>query len=460
MKLGGKVQLTEAQLVAIGSIAFALIFSWHLLLHVGTPGLAWDWNMNLEMAWAAWYNVMRLHQIPLWQPWICGGYPILAHPESRVLTPFFLLHLIFGPVVGLHIELIAHLAIGFAGAYFLARTLNIGAIGATACAGTFMGSSWYYLHMAAGHVVFLGYVYAPWILGLFYLAATAAPKRMRRLMIATAALLALIMFEGGTVYALPQVFLLLSVFAVLLMVERRSVRPTAILIGIAVLAVIISLPKLVPMVFTIKVSRPWPNNELNPLNLMAQFLFSRDQRLERPPITPWGFWEYGAYIAPIFAALALIGALLNFRRALPWLLLAGLLFITAMGNVGFAMGRIGEYTPWVQLHRLPVWSEMRLPSRFLMLFTLTMGVLAGFGADWLSKRRPAYMRPALVALLGIALLDCWLVGTANLHWISEYPAPPGQLTPAVFSLTDNNIPCDQINRGTSSPLAKVSADKH
>ena len=448
MKIPDKYRLTEVQLVALGSVAFALIFSWRLLGHLGTPGLAWDWNMNLEMAWVSWYSVIRLHTIPLWQPWICGGYPILAHPESRILTPFFLLHLIFGPVVGLHIEVIAHLAIGFAGAYFLARTLDISPIGATACAGTFMGSSWYYLHMAAGHVVFLGYVYAPWILALFNLAVTATPKTTRNLMLAAAALLTLVFFEGGTVYPLPQTFLLLSVFAVLVMVERLSFRPLLILAGIAVLTLIFSLPKLIPMVLTIKVSRPWPNNELNPLSLMLQFLFSRNQLLERPPITPWGFWEYGAYITPVFAAFALGGALLNFRRALPWLLLAGLLFITAMGNAGFAMGDMGQYTPWVQLHRLPVWSEMRLPSRFLMLFTLTIGVLAGFGADWLSKRKSTFSKPAVIFLLGAALLDCWLVVTPNFHWISEYPAP-GELSPNVFSLTDNNIPCDQINRGTT-----------
>src|SRR5271155_1379455 len=108
IKIAGKeVRLAEWQLVALGAVIFALIFCYLLLGHLSTPGLAWDWNLNLEMAWAAWYNVIRLHKFPLWQPWICGGYPILAHPESRILTPFFLLHLVFGPVVGLHLEVIA-----------------------------------------------------------------------------------------------------------------------------------------------------------------------------------------------------------------------------------------------------------------------------------------------------------------------------------------------------------------
>jgi len=457
IKIAGKeVRLAEWQLVALGAVIFALIFCYLLLGHLSTPGLAWDWNLNLEMAWAAWYNVIRLHKFPLWQPWICGGYPILAHPESRILTPFFLLHLVFGPVVGLHLEVIAHTAIGFAGGYFLARTLSMSGVGGVACAGTFMGSSWYYLHMAVGHVVYLGYAYAPWIVALFYLAsgmaASSRPKINVTMMLAAAALLALVFFEGGTVYPLPHIFLLLSFLAVYLAVARLSFRPLVAFMGVAILTLIISLPKLIPMLLTIKASRPWPNNELNPLSLIVQFLFSRNQLVERIPITPWGFWEYGAYVCPIFVMFAVIGVLSNFRRALPWLILSALLFVTAMGNVGFAMGHLGEYTPWVQLHRLPLWSEMRLPSRFLIMFTLTIGVLAGLGADWLSRCKPVFIKPAVIVLLGAALLDCWLVSAPNLHWANEYAAPPGELTANVFSLTDNNIPCDQIiRRASASP---------
>ncbi len=451
---GRQIRLTEWWLVGLGSVLFALIFSYRMLGHLRTPGLAWDWNANLEMAWAAWYSVVRLHKFPLWQPWICGGYPILAHPESRVLTPFFLLTLIFGPVVGLHVEVIAHIAIGCAGAYVLARTLGMSPVGSIACAGTFMGSSWYYLHMAVGHVVYLGYVYAPWIVALFYLTSGltkgASPRLNVIMMLWAAALLALVFFEGGTVYPLPHIFLVLSVLAVFLAVQHLSFRPLIALLGIAILTVIISLPKLIPMLLTINASRPWPHNELNPLSLMVQFLFSRDQMVERVPITPWGFWEYGAYICPIFAAFAVVGVLSNFRRGWLWLILSGLLFITAMGDVGFAMGHLGEYTPWVQLHRLPLWSEMRLPSRFLIMFTFCIGVLAGFGADWLSSFKPALVKTAVILLIGAALIDSWLVGPPNFHWVQEYAAPPGELNATVFSLTDNNIPCDQINRRASS----------
>ena len=50
-----------------------------------------------------------------------------------------------------------------------------------------MGSSWYYLHLGVGHVMFLGYVYAPWVLALFLLDYA----------VLAALLLALVLYEGG-----------------------------------------------------------------------------------------------------------------------------------------------------------------------------------------------------------------------------------------------------------------------
>ena len=46
-------------------------------------------------------------------PYLWAGMPMLADAESRVLTLFFLLHVLFGPTVGIHLEIPLHLAIGF-----------------------------------------------------------------------------------------------------------------------------------------------------------------------------------------------------------------------------------------------------------------------------------------------------------------------------------------------------------
>lgn len=418
----------ETKLLALGSTLFALAFSYPLLGHLATAGLVWDWMPNMQMAWAAWNSVVHLHQFPWWQTWVCGGYPIFAHPESRILTPFFLLHLLFGPAVGLHLEIIAHIAIGFAGAYFLSRTLKISPLGAVACAGTFMGSSWYYLHLGVGHVMFFGYVYAPWILALFLLDYA----------VIAALLLALVLYEGGGVYALPHILLLLGVPASILAVERRSFRPVLVFGEILAITLVLSAPKLIAMYETFGAfDRPWSYGEVNPLPLMVKLLFSTNQSITRyPAITTWNYCEYGAYISPIFAIFALVGAVSNPRRALPWLMLSGLLFLLAMGD-------IGDYSPWVLLHRLPFGRDWRLPSRFLIILTLCVGVLAGFGVDQFRNRKLL-----TVPLVSAALVSCWLIGPPNLREALGWPTPQSALTPASFRLQDHNgfIPCDAVHR--------------
>ena len=160
------------------------------------------------------------------------------------------------------------------------------------------GQFWYYLHLGVGHVMFLGYVYAPWILALYLLDSVVLP----------AILLALVLYEGGVVYAFPHILLLLGVPAIILAVERRSFRPVLVLGEIVALTLVFSAPKLIAMYITLGgFSRPWSWSEVNSLPLMAKLLFSTNQNIGRkPPITPWNYCEYGAYISPIFVLFALV----------------------------------------------------------------------------------------------------------------------------------------------------------
>jgi hypothetical protein len=46
-----------------------------------------DWDQHLFYHHVARAIIVRYHQMPLWNPWACGGMPLLANPQSRVLTP-------------------------------------------------------------------------------------------------------------------------------------------------------------------------------------------------------------------------------------------------------------------------------------------------------------------------------------------------------------------------------------
>ncbi len=447
--------------IALISTLFALGFSWPLLLNLNVAGLSGDWNYNIERCWAAWYSVTRLHRFPWTQQWICGGYPLFTYPNFHFSPPFFPMQLLFGVATGLHLEVVVHIAIGFAGGWFLARVLEISPLGAFGCALTFMGSSWYYLHLSVGHLEFMSYAYVPWVLGLFWLGAKGGDSNRSRssgsdsaryaqfdesqnwpldnaapagMTILAGALLALIIFEGGVVDVLPHTMLLLGVLAVFLSVGRLSLWPLVTLLGVTLVAMALSAIKWIPMELIFRdFVRAVPDNESNRLTWMVRFIFSRDQAMDNfRNVTPFGPWEYGAYISPILAGLALIGA--ASRRAIPWLLLAALLFVTAMGS-------FGVFAPWRLLHRLPVWYEIRLPSRFLILFTLCVGVLVGFGVDRIRDEH----KTLAALLLCAVMVDCWLIGPPMLNVALTFPAK--ELSPAIFDLNYvRQIPCEAIHR--------------
>ncbi|HVN63221.1 MAG TPA: hypothetical protein VMT58_01190, partial [Candidatus Binataceae bacterium] len=220
----------EAAWVAFGSIAFALFFTYPILSHLthgGVPKfpLQDDWDYFMQLHWVTAQTILGFHQFPLWDPFKCGGMPLLANPQSAVLTPFLLLELLFGPATGLHLGIIGHAAIAFGGAYFLARGLGISPVGAVACATAFAGSSWYYLHAEIGHINFEACAYLPWAIALAILAVN------RRWLTAAALAgiaLALMVMEGG-IHAVLQAIMVLCLLMSLIAIQRREGLPMVVL---------------------------------------------------------------------------------------------------------------------------------------------------------------------------------------------------------------------------------------
>src|ERR1700722_8403198 len=160
----GKFTRTEATAVAIGSAAFALVFCYPLVSNLSIAGAFGDWDFIGASQQAAYWTVHKYHQVPFWNAYECGGMPLLGDPQSHLLTPWFLLTLMFGPVVGLHLEVIVYCAIAWAGGYVLGRVLGMRRIAAIYTATAFAGRSWFFLRAAEGQIVFVVVVYLPLIL--------------------------------------------------------------------------------------------------------------------------------------------------------------------------------------------------------------------------------------------------------------------------------------------------------
>ena len=394
--------------MAAGAILFGLAFASPLLAHFSGIGEVYDWDMLLDLQWAPFYTVSHFHQLPLWNPYACGGIPMLGNPISRFLSPFFLLHLLLGPVIGFHLEIILHLAVAWSGGYVLARVQGLSPLASTLCGSIFAGSSWFSLHLAEGHGHFMASVYLPWIVALLWLGFT------ERALVPTAGsglLIALTLGEGG-VYQVLQAFVLVALLGVTISVIYRSYWPIAAIAIFAVFSAGFAAFKLLPDYGMMHAyPRPWDSFDQTSIRLICVSLFSRVQDLTREHSGgQWGFWEHGAYIGPLAVVLALIGTLKYPRGAAPWV-------IACVMFLALATGQSAAYAPWNLLHKLPIFVSSRCPSRFLVPFTLAVGVLASFGGEAILKRFKTWGAYAVCLTLCAMLVDFWRVSVPNLRYV-------------------------------------------
>ncbi len=448
-RLAGK-PWTGRTAVALSCLALAILFGYPALAHLHALGAANDWDQHLFYHWVPYRTVVDYGELPLWNPWACGGTPLIANPQARFLSPFFLLHLLFGPVVGLHLEIVLHLAILVGGGWFLARELGVQPIGRAAVALVFLGTSALYLHLAMGHTWALSYAYLPWILAFVWRAVRTST--LWPAMIA-AALLALVILEGG-IYPAPQAGLLVGVTCIALAIHGRRLFPLAVAAVTGIGAAALAAPKLLP---TLQLMWQFPRatlaTESTSPRLLFDALFAHDQFLARP-VPPqahgltWGFHEYGAYLGPAAAILVVVALVLARRRALGFALLGGLFLLLACGRVG--LGGL-SINPWGALHSLPVFSSQHVPSRFLIPFLLCLAVLAGFGADALGARWGRRGHIAALVLVVVGAVDAWTVGPPNLWRMYDAPVgaagPPGAFHHEWWGDTNLMMPLARANRG-------------
>lgn len=404
----------------------ALLGASYLRGHFGQIIGLEDWDSWYQLQWASYRAVHDFHQLPLWNPYRCGGMPLLANPESHIATPWFLLTLLFGPFAGLQLEIPIFMAIAWAGGYVLGRTLKLRPIPSLAPAFLFASSSWLYERAVSGQISMLAFVYLPWIIAAAWRACE--PARLRYVLPA-GALLGLIFLEGG-----PYPFAISVVSLGLVLAARMPLRQrTAAIAGaIVLLAAAFAAFKLFPaVVLAIQHPRIPTDTQINTLAVLRTALFSINQAPYHGCDNGWGFWETGAYVG-LFCIPALFG-LFDIRRAIPWALTAFVLFALARGDAGWL---------WPLLHKAPIFDSLRLPSRFLIPLTLMVGVLAGFGLQWLWDRPWGNAgRVAAIALLAGASANAMMVGIPLLSQIVNDLKQPRQPAPAFAQVglgPDNN----------------------
>ncbi|HLF66373.1 MAG TPA: hypothetical protein VI522_02025, partial [Gammaproteobacteria bacterium] len=207
----------------------ALLYTLPIFKDINNWGIQ-DWDQHLFYHGVPRTTLLEYGQLPLWNPYYVGGTVMLANPQSRVLSPSFLLILLFGPVAGLKVDIWLHLFIGLPGTYLLARHYQLGRAAALVSAFVFNLSSIYALNLTVGMTWFMSVMYLPWAF-LFYLKALQNWRYAP-----VSGLFLVLMFFGGGAYPLSITLLFLGVYALLLAFLRiYPIRQLALVLTIIVL---------------------------------------------------------------------------------------------------------------------------------------------------------------------------------------------------------------------------------
>jgi hypothetical protein len=109
------------------------------------------------------FRRLAAHGLPVWNPWLNGGQPILSNPSYASFYPPSWLVLAVPPAYALSLLAVFHAALGFAGAWVLARRLGAGR-GAAALAALGYTGSGATLSLLNAFTLFCSMAWFPWVL--------------------------------------------------------------------------------------------------------------------------------------------------------------------------------------------------------------------------------------------------------------------------------------------------------
>ena len=411
------------------ALAATILFFFQRLLLQGLILARGDTFTYFYPYWQAAANALRASRLPLWNPHLFMGAPLLANSQVGFFYPFnWPLWLLLPPPYAVSATIGLHLFIAGLGTYLSGRrVLRLSPPAALLAALLFALGG--YLTAQVEHVNQLqGLAWLPYYLLLLHGDGTTRARQLRRT-VGVAALFALQLLAGHT-----QSTFITGVGVGLWLLAGSAQRPIAAalrgsawrrllpLAGGALLALALAGVQLLPTLELTGLSSRQGGlaaNEvlsfsLHPLLLAGALLPGYGQSL---------FSEYVAFLP--LTALLLAGWAAWQRRSEP----AGrALLLLALLGLFLALGRFNP-AYWL-LARLPGFNLFRAPARWLVLYGLGMALLAGAGLDDL-RRSGGLPRRALG--LGSALLLALMGWGVASYFLARW-VPLGVESPATLPL--------------------------
>jgi hypothetical protein len=365
--------------------------------------------------------------LPLWNPWLGTGAPLLANYQSALLYPPNWLMALVGPAWGGGLLMMLHLIWAGVGMIVLARRLGLGRLSQMLAAASFSLSGALVVRGSFQTMVAVA-SWLPWLVvaadALGQAAREETTRRARgRAVLACAAILAMQWLAGHAQFAWYS-FLVAAGWALVRAHAiggwRAASRSLALLAAASLLALAISAVQLVPTAeYLLQSSRGGgldPESALTyslwPWRLLGWLmpgLFGNPAAGDY-----WGygaFWEDALYIGTLPFLLALLGLIRGTLGRGPERGLARYLCAVFVLALVLALGRNTPIYPFL-FRYVPTFSLFQGPARWSLLAVFSASLLAAFAAEgW----RPLAGRALYWGRLGTAgaaafAVSAWTLG--------------------------------------------------
>lgn len=346
-----------------------------------------DWDLYYAYAQANNISYLQYQQIPLWNPYHCGGITQLGNIVSLHLTPFYIPILIFGPVLGYKFQLLIYILIGFLGTFKFAKVNKISKYGSLFISLVYVLSGLFFAPYSSGMPVFLPLMLIP-ILYLFLQKSFNAENSLKPAILVS--FISALIFLSGYHYIVELIFFIL-VTTLIQMILKRDLYYFRIFVFILifflafsavkafpVLEKVLAYPRYIPekvsgySLITLSKSLLWPIQDLNSFynwgiekrNLISGVSYNIDENSIYIGLFPFLFFVFG---------------LINIGLKNKVLILTLLIFFW------LSLGLNINPSLYYLLKKLPFFDVLRVAQRYRFYMMIPLILFIGFGFDQFLK---------------------------------------------------------------------------
>ncbi len=420
-----------------------------------------DYDFHFSWMLSAYRIFSEFKQLPFWDPFHGGGWPLLYYPETNIASPFILLGYI-NPMLGFKISSLLFYLVGFWGAYFLSKTLTQIFILRLVFSLSFVFSGMHLVKHVAGMQWSLGAMCLPFLIWSI-IGVLERPEKKYYPVIGAICVLCMVL--QGSVYYL--VYAALTILVICLFNLKKILKPLVVinLSCFFLLAVLLSCIKILPATAVLANSYRTVESTGDGMTIggLLYGLISPDQtpqffeKISQTKVSvlygfSWGFDENGYYISILGFVLVLFGIFGNSRIDSTILKHSVLLVLLIFSMYMAAGASLGPFNFFSITSGLPIFSSMRVATRAMIIATFVLPFFLVLGIKNISNIfREKYKRMAVSTLsilqICLLLIFAWF-NTKNVYSIETYKIEPFEKISRVS--IDTHTAVEAISKGFGS----------